>query len=287
MVGHMAMFAFSILVAGAFALGALAANEITPLALNIVRFWLATGLMGIVAYMTVGITRTNARAPWRYFVLAAFFATYFVLMFEGLKTAAPVSAAAVFTLTPILTAGFGWLLLRQKLTGRMALALLIGLLGAVWVIFRADVSAILRFEIGTGELIYFVGCVSHAVYTPLVRKLNRGESPLVFSFGVLLAGSLILTVVGWNDVISTDWAALPQIVWVTIIYTALFASAATFTLLQFAALRLPSSKVMAYTYLTPSWVIVWDIGLGGTAPPVMILAGIVLTIIALLLLLRD
>jgi drug/metabolite transporter (DMT)-like permease len=120
-----------------------------------------------------------------------------------------------------------------------------------------------------------------------VRKLNRGESPLVFSFGVLLAGSLILTVVGWNDVMSTDWAALPQIVWVTIIYTALFASAATFTLLQFAALRLPSSKVMAYTYLTPSWVIVWDIGLGGTAPPVMILAGIVLTIIALLLLLRD
>jgi drug/metabolite transporter (DMT)-like permease len=287
MVGHMAMFAFSILVAGAFALGALAANDITPLALNIVRFWLATGLMGIVAYMTVGITLTNARAPWRYFVLAAFFTTYFVLMFEGLKTAAPVSAAAVFTLTPILTAGFGWLLLRQKLTGRMALALLIGLLGAVWVIFRADVSAILRFEIGTGELIYFVGCVSHAVYTPLVRKLNRGESPLVFSFGVLLAGSLILTVVGWNDVMSTDWAALPQIVWVTIIYTALFASAATFTLLQFAALRLPSSKVMAYTYLTPSWVIVWDIGLGGTAPPVMILAGIVLTIIALLLLLRD
>jgi hypothetical protein len=44
---------------------------------------------------------------------------------------------------------------------------------------------------------------------------------------------------------------------------------------------------MAYTYLTPSWVIVWDIGLGGTAPPVMILAGIVLTIIALLLLLRE
>jgi hypothetical protein len=31
-------------------------------------------------------------APWRYLVLAGLFAVYFVLMFEGLKTAPAVSA---------------------------------------------------------------------------------------------------------------------------------------------------------------------------------------------------
>ncbi|HCE70317.1 MAG TPA: EamA family transporter, partial [Ruegeria sp.] len=50
----------------------------------------------------------------------------FVLMFEGLKTAPPVSAAAVFTLTPVLSAVAGWLLLRQVTTPRMALALAVG-----------------------------------------------------------------------------------------------------------------------------------------------------------------
>ena len=286
-VGHLAMLLFSMLVAGSFALGALAANEITPSALNAVRFWIATVIIGAVAVASSQVSRRAFDAPWRYGLLAVFFTTYFVLMFEGLKTAPPVSAAAVFTLTPILTAGVGWLLLRQVLTPRMALALVIGALGALWVIFRADVAAILRFEVGRGEFIYFWGCVAHAVYTPLVRKLNRGETAVVFSFGVLLAGSLLLTLWGWTDLIATDWASLPSIVWITIIYTAVFASAATFVLLQFATLRLPSSKVMAYTYLTPSWVILWEMALGGTPPPMLVLGGLMLTVIALVLLLRD
>ncbi len=285
--GHLAMLTFSLLVAGSFALGALAANEITPTALNAVRFWIATIIIGIAALATTGLPRSAAAALWRYVALAGFFTTYFVLMFEGLKTAPPVSAAAVFTLTPILTAGFGYILLRQILTRRMALALTIGALGALWVIFRADVQAMLRFEVGQGEVIYFWGCVAHAVYTPLVRKLNRGEPAVVFTFGTLLAGAVMLTFWGWADIQATDWGALPGIVWITILYTAIFASAATFTLLQFATLRLPSSKVMAYTYLTPSWVIVWDLALGGTPPPALVLGGLGLTVVALVLLLRD
>ena len=285
--GHLAMLLFSMLVAGSFALGALAANEISPLALNALRFWIAVLVIGVAALATTGLPRSAAAAPWRYVVMAGFFTTYFVLMFEGLKTAPPVSAAAVFTLTPILTAGFGWLLLGQVLTGRMSVALGIGAAGALWVIFRADIDALLRFEVGTGEVIYFWGCVCHAIYTPLVRKLNRGEPAVVFTFGTLLAGAVMLTAWGWGDIRATDWTALPGIVWITIGYTAVFASAATFVLLQFATLRLPSSKVMAYTYLTPSWVIVWAIALGAGAPPVLVLAGIGLTIIALWLLLKD
>lgn len=285
--GHLAMLCFSFLVAGSFVLGALSANEISPVALNAVRFWIAVAIIGGVAVATTGLPRSAAQAPWRYVVLAAFFVTYFVLMFEGLKTAAPVSAAAVFTLTPVLSAAFGWLLLRQVLTPRMALALGIGALGALWVIFRADLAAALMFQIGTGEAIYFWGCMAHAVYTPLVRKLNRGEPALVFTFGTLLAGAVMLTFWGWGDIRATDWAALPWIVWITILYTAIFASAATFTLLQFAAMRLPSSKVMAYTYLTPTWVIVWDIAFGGVAPPAVVVAGVGLTAVALLMLLKD
>lgn len=287
MAGHLAMLAFSALIAGSFALGSLAANDISPLALNAVRFWIASVVIGIAAWTTGGLRREAAQAPWRYVLLAACLTTYFVLMFEGLKTAPPVSAAAVFTLTPIISAGFGWLLLRQLLTGRMALALLIGGVGALWVIFRADLAALLAFDIGRGEAIYFVGCVAHALYTPLVPKLNRGEPAVVFSFGVLLMGSVILTVVAWGDLRATDWVNLPAIVWITIVYTALFATASTFVLLQFAALRLPSAKVMAYTYLTPSWVIVWTLALGAVAPPVLALFGVGLTILALWLLLQD
>lgn len=285
--GHLAMLAFSALVAGSFSLGVLAAPHIDPGALSVVRFVLAGVLVGVAALATTGIPRTAFAAPWRYLVLGGLLATYFVLMFEGLKTAPPVSAAAVFTLTPIMAAGFGWLTLRQRLTGRMALALAIGGLGALWVIFRADLAALRALEIGRGEVIYFVGCVAHAAYAPLVRKLNRGEPAVVFTFGMMVAGTLLLAIYAWPAVLATDWAALPGIVWVTLVYVAVAASALTFVLLQYATLRLPAAKVMAYTYLVPSWVILWEIALHGAVPRGLVLVGVALTVLALGLLLKE
>ncbi|MFP4043655.1 MAG: DMT family transporter [Rhodosalinus sp.] len=285
--GHLAMLLFSALVAGSFSLGGMVANEIAPAAINAVRFAIAAVVIGAVVAATGRFDRRALQAPWRYLVLGGLFAAYFVLMFEGLKTAPPVSASAVFTLTPVMSAGIGWLLLRQVTTPRMAAALAIGAAGALWVIFRADLSALLSLEVGRGELIYFVGCVAHAVYTPMVRKLNRGEPAVLFTFGMLLAGCAILTVYGWSDIQATDWTALPGIVWIALLYLAFFASAATFVLLQYATLRLPSAKVMAYTYLTPSWVLAWELALGHGGPRPLVLAGLGLTVVALLLLLKD
>jgi len=285
--GHLAMLVFSALVAGSFSLGAQAANQIAPIALNAVRFVIGAVVVAGIALATGGLPARAFRAPWRYLVLGGLFGFYFVMMFEGLKTAPPVSAAAVFTLTPILAAGFGFVLLRQHMTGRMSVALAFGAVGALWVIFRADLDAALAFEVGRGEAIYFVGCVAHALYASLVRVLNRGESAIVFAFGTMVGGAITLMGWGWRDVVATDWAALPNIVWVTLVYTAVFASAATTVLLQFAALRLPASKVMAYTYLTPSWVILWEIGFGNGIPPALVLVGVALTAVALLLLLKD
>jgi len=284
---HGAMLLFSILVAGSFSLGVLIANDIAPMALNAVRFGIAAVVIGAVAGLSGKLRRHHFRAPWRYLVMGALFASYFVLMFYGLQTADPVSASAVFTLTPVLSGVFGYLLLRQITTPRMALALGIGAAGALWVIFRADLAALRAFDIGRGEMIYFVGCIAHAIYTPVVRKLNRGEPAIAFTFGTLIAGALVLLVVGWGDIRATQWNALPMLVWVGIFYVAIFASAVTFVLLQFASLHLPAAKVMAYTYLTPSWVIVWQVALGNPAPSGLILVGIALTVVALVLLLED
>ncbi len=281
------MLLFSALVAGSFSLGGMVANEIAPLALNAVRFVIAAVVVGMVAMITTGIPRSAFAAPWRYGVLGGLFMIYFVLMFEGLKTAPPVSPAAVFTLVPAMAGVFGWFLLRQRMTPRMALALGIGGAGALWVIFRADVTALMAFDIGRGEVIFFFGCIAHAVYTPLVRVLNRGESAVVFAFGTLVAGALLLLLIGARDIAATEWSNLRPLVWVTIIYVSIFASSITFVLVQFATLRLPSAKVMAYTYLVPSWVIGWEAGLGNGLPPSMVGAGIALTVVALWLLLRD
>lgn len=281
------MLAFSAVVAGSFSLGGMAAPFIDPAVLNAVRFVVAACILWAVALAAGGTTRAVFAGPWRYLVLAGLYVTYFVTMFEGLKTAEPVSMSAVFTLNPALAGLFGYLLLRQVTTPRMALAIVVGGVGALWVIFRADWQALLAFEVGRGEAIFFWGCVAHALYAPLLRRWNRGEPALGFNACVLTAGALILVVWAGPMIWATDWAALPGIVWITILYTASFATAFSLAMVRFAALRLPSAKVLAYTYLVPSWVIVWELALGQGVPQAMMLPGVVMTALALLMLLKD
>lgn len=285
--GHVAMLAFSALVAGSFSLGARVANQIDPAALTLARFLLAALAMAALVQAGPGFRRAHLRAPWRWGMLGGIYAIYFVLMFEGLKTASSVSTAAVFTLSPLLSAGFGWLLLHQITTPRMALALAIGATGALWVIFRADIAALVRFDVGHGEAIYFVGCIIHAALPAAMKLTSRGEPQLVATTLLLIGGFVTLLPWGARAALATDWAALTPLVWATIAYVALIASGATAFLLAWASHRLPGAKVMAYTYLVPSWVICWELALGGNPPPLMVLGGVGLTVLALLLLLKD
>jgi drug/metabolite transporter (DMT)-like permease len=285
--GHAAMALFPLLVAGSFSLGGLVAQAVDPVALTAVRFLIATLVVGGAGLATGQLTQASLRAPWRHLLLGGLYVVYFVTMFEALRVADPVPLAAVFTLTPALSAAIGWLWLRQRITGRMALALAIGAAGAVWVVFRADVAALLAFRIGWGERLFFLGCIAHAAYPVASRRLTRGDPPLAVLTGVMIAGTALLWLWGWPEIAATDWAALPALVWAVILYLAVMSGAVTFFLVQYAAQRLPGAKVMAYTYLTPAWVVGLEIALGHGAPPVAVAAGVGLTVLALGLLLKD
>lgn len=280
------MLGFSILIAGSFSLGSMVANDISPIALTAVRFVLAAFIVGSIALFSGSIARKELTASWRYFVLGGTFSLYFILMFEGLKTASPVSAVAVFTLIPAMSCWLGFVILGQMVSGRTLLAVVIGATGSLWVVFRADFLALTMSSVGRGELIYFVGCVAHAFMPILFRGLNRGENPVMVTFGLLVSGALILCLFGAGEIIQTDWKGLPGLVWITIFYVAVFATAVTSVCLQFASMHLPVANVMAYTYLTPTWVLLWEILLGHDMPPFWIWGGVLLTAVSVIVLLR-
>ena len=285
--GHVAMMCFAALVAGSFALGALIADQVSPLVVTSIRFGLTAALLGALAWPTLRAHKAEFAAPWRYVVLGACPALYFIFMFEALKTAPAVSLSVEFTLTPLLSGVFGYILLGQLATRRVLLALLIGATGAIWVIFRGDLAQLLAFHVGRGEVIFFVGMTFYALYAPLVRKLKRGEPAAAFTFAITLGALVVTLPFAAKDLVQTDYAAMNFQVWAVIAYLAFFASAATFSLIQFAALRLPSVKVMAHTYLIPSWVILWQLGLGAGGPTATDMIGVAMTIVALALLLKS
>ncbi|MEM7058444.1 MAG: DMT family transporter [Pseudomonadota bacterium] len=283
--GHAAMLLFAALISVSFTLGDLAVPHISPGSLTVARFALAVVVMGILA--SPHMRAAHFRALWRFPILGGLMAFYFILMFEALEITDPVSTGAVFTLTPLMSAVFGYILMRQITTPVMAIALLLAGMGAIWVILRGDIQAILGLRLGLGEKIFLIGCAAHALYTPLVRMTRRDEPVIVYTFATLVGGLLVTAVYSAQESLATDWLALPVIAWAGIVYLGLFTTAGTFLLIQFATMRLPSAKVMAYGYLVPTFVIIQEglLGHGWVAAPVWL--GVAATFGALLILLKD
>ena len=127
----------------------------------------------------------------------------------------------------------------------------------------------------------------YALHVPLVRKLNYNEPPLIFTFGIIVAALFISFVFSFGEIMNANFKSSTKYDFFIILYLAIFASAATFLLIKYAALKLPSVKVMAHTYLTPTWVIVWYIFMGKDGPLASDYIGISFTIIALFLLLKE
>lgn len=279
-VAHLAMLAYALIIAGSFSFGALAAPHVPPAVLNVLRFLAATLLMGGVLIATRGTIRIPP-SPWRFLVLGGLMAVYFVLMFVALRITDPVSTGAVFTLIPFMSALFGWLLLRQRTRPAVWLGLLIAAVGALWVIFRGDAARALQFHLGRGEAIFLVGCACQALYAPLVRLLSRGESVLEFTVWTLAGCTLCLAPFAIPQLAETDWVNLGWTVWLAIAYLVVGGTAVSFYLLQYGSMHLPASKLFAYGYLTPSFVIVLEVFLGHGFPPVAIIAGAIITCLGL------
>ena len=282
LLGHLAGLLFALLIAGSFSVGHLAAPHFGPAALNAVRFAIA---VLILLAINVALFKKLPSWPvdaWRFVIVGALMATYFILMFVALRLSTPVGTGAVFTLIPLMSAGFGWLLLRQTTGVTVITSLLIAAAGAIWVIFRGDVDAILGLKIGAGEAIFFIGCSCHAIVAPLVKKFNRGEPGVYFTLGSVTCTAIWITFFGIPELVTTNWSALPSIVWIAIAYLAIFTTAGTFFLVQFASMRLPSSKVLSYGYLTPAAIIIIEGAIGHGWPSASVLLGASVTAAALL-----
>ncbi len=287
LLANLAMLSYALLIAGSFSVGALAAPHIGPAAINAVRFLLATALLGGIIVFVKGQCISAPRAVWRFLLLGALMAAFFILMFVALAITDPVSTGAVFTLIPIMAALLGRPLLGQRTTGRAWIGLVIAGIGALWVIFRADLSRALAFEVGRGEALFFIGCACQALYAPLVRLLNQGEGVLEFTFWTLAGCTLCLTIFAVPDIAATDWRGLDAIVWLAIAYLAVLSTAMSFLLLQFASLRLPAAKIFPYTYLVPCFVMSIEAALGHGWPSLSLATGAVITLAGLILLMMP
>jgi drug/metabolite transporter (DMT)-like permease len=283
-IGHLAMLAFSAIVAFSFTFGKVIADQINPAILTAIRFVIGLCAMGIVALFVRVDVKQMVKDLWRWILIGACMAIYFNLMFVALQYTTSLGTSAVFTLTPLIAAGFGYVLTNTSVGRATILALTIGAIGATWVIFRGDFELFKTFAVGKGEAIFLVGAIAHAAVPALrmrlLPKATAFEAAIGSVFGALIV-TLFFALPAMGDV---AWAEIPRTVWLVTLYLGVAATAMSFFLLQVAVQRLKPGKVMAYTYLVPAWVVVHGVAFGHSEQPILYV-GVALTLVALTILL--
>ncbi|MBO9627964.1 MAG: DMT family transporter [Shinella sp.] len=271
------MLLFAVLIAGSFSFGGLAARYMEAEPLTLWRYIMTIVVMAVLAFGAFRVPAVWPKEIWRFLLLGGLIAIYMLTMFTALEYTSPIATGAVFTLMPLLSAGFALPVLGQKTRPGVLAGLVIAAAGAGWVIFRGNIADILAFDVGTGEMIFFAGVVCHALYVPLIRRFDRGEPAVAFGFWVTAGATIWLIAPGIRGLVETDFSALPLTVYAAVTYLAVVTTAGTFLLLQYASMRLPASKVLGYGYLTPSFIILLEGILGHGWASLPVLAGALVT----------
>ncbi len=277
---HLLMLLCAILVSGSFPVGEAISGDLDPAVLTFVRFALASVLFAPLIWYRYGLAVSFASLG-RYSLISATLVIFFWCMFYSLRYTTALNTSAIFTLVPSLAGIYAMILNRERLGRPRLIALVLGVIGALWIIFRGDVGLLFSLAWNRGDLIFLVGCLFMGLYTPLVRLLHRGEPMLQMAFWIMATGTLWLLLLAGPKLMSVSWVDVPDRVWAGIAYLAIFSTIITFFLTQYAILFLGPTRVMAYSYLYPGLVLIIDLICGGPWPGTALLPGIVIVLAAM------
>lgn len=284
---HGLMVFAAVIVSSSFTVGAAITHGLDPAILLLLRYIIAVAAFAPVVFAKHPFAFPSLKDTMGYSAISFSTVAFFWCMFEGLRYTTALNTSIIFTVVPGISGLYSAIFLRERLGRNRLVALFFGMAGAVWVIFRGDHQRFLQMDINYGDLLFLAGCFVMAAYTPLVKKLHRNESMLIMTFWVLATGFFWLFVLSLPRFGAVNWLAVEFRVWIGIFYLAIFSTTITFYLTHIATLYLGPTRVMAYSYFYPVFVLIIDWALGHGLPPAIIMPGVIIVSLATVVLQRG
>lgn len=251
---HLGLGLWAALVGLSFPAVGLIGETLPPLLLTSIRFLIASLALWGLARHTQG-WRPSVHALGLYALMGLCLAGFFSAMFWSAHRTTAVSMSTLFVSVPLLAFMLGWAVGVERPAWRLIAALGLGAAGALalaWAEARGQQG---QWRFGMGEAVFFLGCVSAALYPVLTKwGLNRhwlSASAAVRTFWSLGCGAVLIGLAG---VLLEPWRRLDEMTFsdaVLLLYLGLCSSALTFWLQQRATAVLTPGTVTAYNYLVP------------------------------------
>jgi drug/metabolite transporter (DMT)-like permease len=283
---HLLLLVSTSLVSTSFIVAKHITETLDPLGLTLVRFGLAALILLPIVALRHGL-RVSMASLLRYGAVSGCLVIFFWAMFLSLRYTSSLNVSVIFTLVPAISGIYAAWFARERIGVNLLLVLSIGLIGALWVIFRGDVHLLREMSLNKGDLIFLGGCLAMGLYTPLLRVMYRNEPMEVMTFWILVTGCAWLLPGALVGLGRTNWMAVPVSTWLWILYLALFSTVITFYLTQYGTRVIGPTRTISYSYLYPLLVMILDFLLGKGWPELKVLPGVFLTLSAMLILLMP
>jgi drug/metabolite transporter (DMT)-like permease len=277
----------ALVVSSSFTVGKAITHGLDPAVLLLVRYVVAVACLAPFILWRYRHFRPSLRQLLGYSLISASTVGFFWCMFAALRTTTAINTSVIFTLVPGISGIYSALFLGERLGRPRLIALFCGMLGALWVIFQGDPQRLLSLDVNHGDLLFLAGCFAMAAYTPLVKTFHRQESMVAMTFWVLVTGLGWLVALAAPRLAAVQWQQVSDTVWYGIVYLAIFSTIITFYLTHIATIHIGPTRVMAYSYFYPAFVLMINWLFGKGLPPAVILPGVLVVSLAIVVLQRG
>lgn len=248
---HWGMLLWAALVASSFYAAAEVTTAIDPVLLTALRLLISATLF-LPLLLLKGEARLTQGALLGHAGLGFLLAVYFASLFLALRHTSALNTALLYALVPLMTLGFEVVLLPSNDGKKRLLPMTTAAAGAILLIAGNSTKTVLPDAYPV--LLYGVGCLAMALYSPLSQHLKgsvlQGRSPVGMTFWNMLFGALFLFAFtafsgGWR---SASTLSIGDLAWLG--YLALFTTLGTFWLLHRAVGVIAPATVISYIYLS-------------------------------------
>ncbi len=235
---------------GNFTATKLAFAELEPLAFTALRFLLATAILWLILRRREPATPLPPGARTKLIWLGLIGNTLYQLCFiEGLARTSATKTALILAGMPAIVVLATWLLRIEVTTLRQRLAVAIATVGVVIVILTR--GATIDTSIRAGDLLLLGAVVTWAAYTLLLRHWRLPISSLRITAWTMYTGTPGLVILGWPELMRTDWSAVTWVGWGGLLYAGLLSLVAAYILWNRGVAELGAARTVAYNTLVP------------------------------------
>jgi drug/metabolite transporter (DMT)-like permease len=201
----------------------------------------------------------------------------------GLAHSTPAHAALLYALTPAFVHGLALVTGDERPSGRLALGIVIAMVGAAIVITARGRASTMQATLG-GDLLILVGVVAWAAYSARARSAVREMGALRFTAATLGLGALFGLPITLPGMRHLDPASIPPSAWGGLAFLVLFTSGLAYALWTWALRGLTASQVAVFANLQPvatallSYAVLGEaIGAALVTGGALVLAGVAVT----------